>query len=612
MKSPASSLVILLIAAQIVSGRGEDDSWEKARKQYEENVRIAALHPVEELRKAIEDGDVKEVTQLLDEGCPASVPMPLSQDDYEGLPPTDFPILLAISHGRIEIVRLLLDRGASPKTMGFEIGTTPLHHAKDIEIAKLLISRGADVNARDGNGDQPIHNATVPGYIENGNEQAVANSLALIKFLIEKGADPLAENDQKMQPIHIAAIDSTAEVVSFFLNHNANVDATTQSKEGNFYDGWQLIHFAAARSDTEGSLKIAELLISKGANVNATTAAGSDITMGGESPLHLSKLPAMTKLLLSHKAKVDIMSTGLIKKQPIHHFAMEGDVESLKMLLDHGADIEARSESGETTTPLDTAVYWERADAVKFLLERGAKPTERVMMNALRFGNSEIDILRILHQHGGIVSADVFLKQHPQSAADLLPMLNQENKDLLLKQSARLIAESAATSYRDESEGGLAAIRALVALGAKADQPWEGLLPIHHTVISGKEAVIDYLISLGQPIDAKGTFTYEDADPPIKFTDVQLIHLAGFVHWSGFNPVLIPYLIRKGAKIDAVTGEGWQPIHLAAAHGNAEILKVIIASGGNPKAKTTDGKTPLQLAKEFANKESVEYLEGLP
>jgi uncharacterized protein len=178
-------------------------------------------------------------------------------------------------------------------------------------------------------------------------------------------------------------------------------------------------------------------------------------------------------------------------------------------------------------------------------------------------------------------------------------LLNQDNKDLLLKHSAELIAVSAATSYLDESDGGLAAIRALVALGAKIDQPWEGLLPIHHAAISGKEAVIDYLLAFGQPIDAKGTLTDNDEEPPMVFTGIQPIHLAGILHWSGFNRALIPYLLKNGVKIDALTGEGWQLIHLAAAHGDTEILKAVIANGGSRQAKTTDGKTPLQLAEEY-------------
>ncbi len=587
MKFSASSLVMLLAAALSVPGWSEEDRWEKAQKQYEENVRIAALHPVKELKKAIEDGDAKKVTKLLDEGCPVSVPMPVSAAEWEGIPPTDYPIILAVRQGHIEIVRLLLDRGADPKSKGYEVDTTPLHQANDLEIAKLLISRGADVNARESEGCQPIHHAAIPGYIENGHEQAAANSVALIKFLIEKGADPLAEDDIKTQPIHFAVSNNSAEAVSLFLNLNAKIDATIQHKEDYFRNGWQLIHFAAQRDDENEALKIAELLLSKGANINATTAEG-------KTPLHLSKLPAMTKLLLSHKAKIDIVSTGSIQEQPIHHFAMHGDVESLKMLLEHDADIEASSARDEQSTPLDTAAFWGRVDAVKFLLERGAKPTERTMKNARRFDDNPIKIVSLLHQHGGRVSADMFLSLNKDRKA-LLPLLDQQAKADLLAQAVEQIA--------DASEAGdLDLIRDLVSLGAKLDQPWGGLLPIHYAVMSDKIEVIEYFLTAGQPINSKGTFRDEDVDPPVVYTDIQPIHLAGS------NPEIIPYLIKKGAKIDALTGEGWQLVHLAAAHGDLKILKAVIANGGNPKAKTTDGKTPLQLAREFTNKENEEYL----
>lgn len=145
----------------------------------------------------------------------------------------------------------------------------------------------------------------------------------------------------------------------------------------------------------------------------------------------------------------------------------------------------------------------------------------------------------------------------------------------------------------------------IFSLGAKTDQPWKNLLPIHHAVASGKEEVIEYFLAAGQPIDAKCTVRDEDGASPMVFTDLQPIHL------SGGKPELIPYLVKKGAKIDARTREGWQLVHLAAAHGDKASLEAVIKAGGDPKAKTNDGKTPLQLAKEFTKEENAKYLRGL-
>ena len=572
-----------------LSSHAEFD-WKKAQREYEENVRIAARYPFREFEKAAKSGDVATVKRLLDQGVPVSLQIPWPEDSFEGIPPCEQAIHHAAGNDQLEVVRLLLDRGADPSAHGGEGKLTPLHLTKDIEIAKLLISRSADANARDNEGWQPIHSATMPAYQKNRRKEAVANSLVLIKLLIEHGADPLAKDSRKRQTIHVAAEYNTAEGVAFFIGQKAKVGAAIRDKDDYSWNGWQPLHFAANREDTDESLDVADLLIRKGADVNATTAEG-------ETPLHLSKNAAMTKFLLDHGAGLNVMSTGIVKRQPIHHFAMRGDVESLKLLLDHGAGIEAISASDEQTTPLDVAAFWGKEDTVKFLLERGAKPTERTMKDARRFDANPIEIVRLLHQHGGVVSAELLL-QFPKDRKTLLPLLDQTAKDDLIKHSVEHIADAA-------EAGNLDIIRDLVSLGAKTDQPWKQLLPIHHAVASGKEEVVEYFLSAGQPIDARCTARDEDLTPPMVFTDLQPIHC------SFGKPNLIPFLIKNGAKIDATTGEGWQIIHFAAAFGEVSILKAVIQAGGNPAAKTHDGKSPLQLAEEFEQKDSVKFLKSL-
>ncbi len=249
MKPAVGSLLLLLSAGQVVDGRSEGDRWEKAGEAYEENVRIAARYPVDDLKKAIDEGDAKTLKRLLAQGVPASCPLPWPEDSWEGgPPPTDYPIHLAATSGHLEIVRLVLDHGASPNAHGGEGNFTPLHAANDVEISKLLISRGAEVNARDDFGRQPIHNA--------------ADNLAMVKLLIAHGADPLAKGHHEEQPIHGVARSGKTVDVAFFLGLKAKIDAKVHDKEcHDSWNGWQPLHFTASREDMDEALEVAELLI---------------------------------------------------------------------------------------------------------------------------------------------------------------------------------------------------------------------------------------------------------------------------------------------------------------------------------------------------------------
>ena len=105
--------------------------------------------------------------------------------------------------------------------------------------------------------------------------------------------------------------------------------------------------------------------------------------------------------MVARGARVDLRNkTGAT---PLHDAALGGDTGVVKILLDHGADVNARDTEADAT-PLYYAASWGRQAAVELLLSRGADPNARnrkgasVLQSAIE--NNQPEIAAILRRHG--------------------------------------------------------------------------------------------------------------------------------------------------------------------------------------------------------------------
>jgi Tol biopolymer transport system component len=113
-----------------------------------------------------------------------------------------------------------------------EYGRTLLHCwasmfiFNDVAVAKYLVSKGADVNAKDKGGSTPLHNAVF--------EETINECVDVVEFLISKGADVNAKDKDGRTPLHIAAfvaaIKGDVDVVKFLVSKGADVNA--KDKDG--------------------------------------------------------------------------------------------------------------------------------------------------------------------------------------------------------------------------------------------------------------------------------------------------------------------------------------------------------------------------------------------
>lgn len=92
-------------------------------------------------------------------------------------------LLFHAAHGEhTELVRLLLDQGLDPNHSGIYPGIKPLHGLKNETISKMLLDSGANINIKDGNGNTPLHYASM------------MKNISMVHFLLSCGASPDLKN----------------------------------------------------------------------------------------------------------------------------------------------------------------------------------------------------------------------------------------------------------------------------------------------------------------------------------------------------------------------------------------------------------------------------------
>jgi ankyrin repeat protein len=290
-----------------------------------------------------------------------------STTPVDGLPP--LLVLLRRSHGGAADVRrcarLLLDAGADPNSQTTEWGgesqMTALYSAverRDLELGRLLIERGAE---RD---EDAFYHACEQGDTafldllhESGHENLVNHKLDFedargLQWFLDKGVDVNAH-----QCLHHAiARGRGLKILGMLLDAGADPNAPWRT--------WDRGRRPLALAARCGHLAAYELLAARGATAELDPVDAAVLAVArGESV----RLPSAPPPSLGNPPTRDY---GWILGQ----FALLGRTDVVRSLLDAGMHVDTRGWSN--FTPLDQAAMHGRAETVRLLIERGADLTD--------------------------------------------------------------------------------------------------------------------------------------------------------------------------------------------------------------------------------------------
>jgi ankyrin repeat protein len=234
------------------------------------------------------------------------------------------------------------------------------------EMVETLLNRGLKLNAKNLWGETVLHSVS-------RGKQGSQGGVRVAKLLLERGVDVNTQRKDHQTPLHFASYHGNVEIVRLLLDHGADLEAAWGDK------GEKPLHqvsYGKYRSQRDG-VRVAQLLLDRGADVN--TRHKDDWT-----PLHHASYfgnVEIVRLLLDHGADhgaAEANAEGDFGEKPLHlvsygeYRSQEDGVRVTQLLLDHGADVNTRCKKHRT--PLHAASYYGNVEIVRLLLDHGADP----------------------------------------------------------------------------------------------------------------------------------------------------------------------------------------------------------------------------------------------
>ena len=441
-------------------------------------------------------------------------------------------LIEAVKSGNIESVRALLKKQPAELKLTERDGTTALHwavRADNLEIVRVLLRAGADVNAATREGVTPLALAAING------------SVSATEVLLEAGANANAAMPEGETILMTAARTGRPDVIKILLKNGADLNAHEK-----WYGETALI-WAAAENHPE-AIKV---LVEAGADINGRS--------------RLLDVPR-------RRNGQSILPLG--SWTPVMYAARQGSLQAIEALAALGADLNQTDPDGATA--LIIAIINANYDVAALLVEKGADPNigEKESKMAALYAAVDMNKLAIGHGRpnpkpsGRLTAVDVIkvlLSRGADPNARLAGPLFQRHHTA----GDRALGEGSTPFMRASKSGDVAVMRLLIDAGAdpKLTQPnqanalmlaagmgWRDGSPAAPSYDQGSERdaieAIKLCMQLGLEINAT-TNNGETA-----------LHAA--IAGRGSLPI-VQFLVENGADLSAKNKQGRTPLEVAVA-----------------------------------------------
>lgn len=497
------------------------------------------------------------------------------------------PLHTAASESLQDVYVIIVDEVAYvTKPLRRSSGTSPHGARSQREVVELLLAKEAEVNARANDGETPLHLAA-----EGGDKEVV-------QLLISKGAKVNTRNDRGETSLHLAVIYGNHEVADLLckgggvLGNDMN-DAVLQgnlkkvrtilaqkpellSRQHNY--GSDPLHLAALM----GRKEIVELLLAKGANVNAKR------QYGARSLLHATAEIKNIEPLTPIGKQVDVNTINYSDWPAVHSAAHCGHKDVVELLLASGVAVDTKDKYGDTALHYATEVG--AKEVVDLLLAKGAEVNTRdkKYYTPLHVGAllDQKEVVGLLLAKGAHVNAKDKSRLTPLHMAafeghkEIVEILLSKGADVNAKDKSRRTPLHM-TAFNGHKE----VVKLLLAKGDEVNTRGnDDETPLHEAASRGHKEIVELLLSKGADVNAKT----EDGSTPM--------HKA--VEYMG----IVEFLLAKGADVNARDKHRQTALHLAARKGLGEVARILLSKGARVHARDKDWKTPTDVAhKDVAN-----------